>query len=66
APDRCLTNEFRSVTTTRGERNRFYLTATFADRETRESVSAHSYPHDRSTTSGGMLVPAELEPWHTG
>jgi hypothetical protein len=29
----------------RGERNRFYLTATFADRETRESVSAHSHTY---------------------
>ena len=41
APDRCLTQEFRSVTTTEGERNRFCPTATFADRETRESVIAH-------------------------
>ena len=42
APDRCLTYEFRSDTTTEGERNRFYPTATFADRETRESVIAHT------------------------
>ena len=42
APDRSLTHEFRSDTTTEGERNRFYPTATFVDRETRESVIAHS------------------------
>ena len=40
-PIGCLTYELRSDTTTEGERNRFYPIATFADRQTRESVIAH-------------------------
>lgn len=47
APDPVLDPRIPISYNYRGESNRFYLTATFADCETRESVIAHTHEGDR-------------------